>query len=148
MPVRKGGWWYYTRTVEGKQYAVHCRRAVTAGETTAADDRRRRRWTARRSCSTGTSWPGGRLLLPRRLRVSPDGTLLAYSTDFAGDERFTLRVKDLGTGEVLADEIPGIVLRLRLVGRRLRAVLHHRRRGLAAVPGAGGTWSAPRPTTT
>ena len=39
--------------------------------------------------------------------MSPDGRLLAYSTDFAGDERFTLRVKDLVTGETAADEIPG-----------------------------------------
>jgi oligopeptidase B len=38
--------------------------------------------------------------------VSPDGRLLAYSTDFAGNERFTLRVKDLATGETTADEIP------------------------------------------
>ncbi len=28
MPARKGGWWYYARTVEGKQYPVFCRRAV------------------------------------------------------------------------------------------------------------------------
>src|SRR5690606_1303585 len=40
--------------------------------------------------------------------VSPDGTMLAYSTDFSGDERFTLRFKDLRTGEVLPDEIEGI----------------------------------------
>jgi oligopeptidase B len=38
--------------------------------------------------------------------VSPDGRLLAYSTDFSGGERFTLRVKDLVTGETGADEIP------------------------------------------
>ena len=31
VPTRKGGWWYYARTVEGKQYAVHCRRAVRPG---------------------------------------------------------------------------------------------------------------------
>src|ERR1700754_2282998 len=31
VPVRKGGWWHYSRTVEGKQYAVHCRRAVRPG---------------------------------------------------------------------------------------------------------------------
>ncbi|MFD2348381.1 hypothetical protein ACFSTC_01745 [Nonomuraea ferruginea] len=40
--------------------------------------------------------------------VSPDGTMLAYSTDFTGDERFTLRFKDLRTGELLPDEIEGI----------------------------------------
>jgi oligopeptidase B len=38
--------------------------------------------------------------------VSPDGDWLAYSTDFDGDERFSLRVKNLRTGEVLADEVP------------------------------------------
>ena len=40
------------------------------------------------------------------LSVSPDGKLLAYSTDFAGDERYTLRIKDLITGDTLADEVP------------------------------------------
>jgi oligopeptidase B len=39
--------------------------------------------------------------------VSPDGTMLAYSTDYAGDERYTMRFKDLATGQVAADEIPG-----------------------------------------
>lgn len=33
VPTRKGGYWYYTRTVEGQQYGVHCRRAVRDGET-------------------------------------------------------------------------------------------------------------------
>ena len=28
VPARKDGWWYYSRTVEGQQYALHCRRAV------------------------------------------------------------------------------------------------------------------------
>src|SRR5579862_2228643 len=28
VPVRNGGWWYYSRTVEGKQYRIHCRRSV------------------------------------------------------------------------------------------------------------------------
>src|SRR6516165_3738746 len=32
VPTRKGGWWYYLRTAEGKQYAVHCRCAVRPGE--------------------------------------------------------------------------------------------------------------------
>ena len=38
--------------------------------------------------------------------VSPDGRRLAYSTDFAGDERYTLRVRDLDAGRDLDDEIP------------------------------------------
>ena len=32
LPDRKGGYWYYSRTVEGKQYDIHCRRAVAPGE--------------------------------------------------------------------------------------------------------------------
>ncbi|MFC7718629.1 S9 family peptidase [Nonomuraea recticatena] len=40
--------------------------------------------------------------------VTPDGKLLAYSTDYKGDERFTLSFKDLQTGEKLADEISGV----------------------------------------
>src|SRR5580658_9676606 len=32
VPVRKGGWWHYARTVEGQQYAVYCRREVGPGE--------------------------------------------------------------------------------------------------------------------
>src|SRR6185437_16626172 len=32
VPARKGSWWYYSRTVEGQQYALHCRRPVTPGE--------------------------------------------------------------------------------------------------------------------
>ena len=42
VPARKDGWWYYTRTVEGQQYALHCRRAVRPGRDGPAADRRRR----------------------------------------------------------------------------------------------------------
>src|SRR4051812_16965281 len=34
VPTRKGRWWYYSRTTEGQQYAVHCRREAGPGETT------------------------------------------------------------------------------------------------------------------
>ena len=40
--------------------------------------------------------------------VSLDGNLLAYSVDVVGDERYTLRFKDLRTGELYPDEIAGI----------------------------------------
>jgi oligopeptidase B len=38
--------------------------------------------------------------------VSPNHRLLAYSVDFEGDEMYTIRVLDLETGTLLADEIP------------------------------------------
>jgi oligopeptidase B len=107
VPVRKSGWWYYTRTREGSQYPVHCRRAVRpddAGPPISPD---------------GTPLDGEEVLLDGNelagqsvyfaigtYNISPDGTLLAYSTDYAGDERYTLRVKNLVTGEIAADEIP------------------------------------------
>jgi oligopeptidase B len=107
VPTRKGGWWYYTRTVEGKQYPIYCRAAVRPGETSPP------------STEGGTPLPGEEVLLDGNeiagdspffslgaYSVSPDGRLLAYSTDFAGNERFTLRIKDLATGQTAADEIP------------------------------------------
>ncbi|SCG70936.1 S9 family peptidase [Micromonospora halophytica] len=107
VPTRKGGYWYYTRTIEGQQYGVHCRRAVRDGETTPPVS------------ADGAPLDGEEVLLDGNLLaeghdffalgafdVSPDGRRLAYSTDFSGDERFTLRIKDLSTGELLADEVP------------------------------------------
>jgi oligopeptidase B len=107
VPTRKGGWWYYTRTVEGQQYPVYCRCAVRPGETGPP------------STADGTPLPGEEILLDANelagdspffslgaYDVSPDGRLLAYSTDFAGNERFTLRIKDTETGQTAADEIP------------------------------------------
>ncbi|GIH13405.1 protease [Rugosimonospora africana] len=107
VPARKGQYWYYTRTVEGQQYGIYCRRAVEPGEVDPPDT------------GDGAALPGEEILLDGNelaqghdffslgaFDVSPDGRWLAYSTDFAGDERFTLQVKDLSTGEVLPDQIP------------------------------------------
>src|ERR1700756_4281434 len=107
VPVRKGNWWRYSRTEEGKQYAISCRRLVRDGEITPPRP------------EDGTPPAGAGVLLDGNvlaegkaffslgaLSVSPDGKLLAYSTDFSGDERYTLRVKDLATGDTLADEVP------------------------------------------
>ena len=108
VPARKDGWWYYSRTVEGQQYALHCRRAVRPGDSGPP------------LTEDGSPLDGEEILLDGNelaagqeffslgaFDVSPDGRLLAYSTDFAGNERFTMRVKDLVSGEIAADEIPG-----------------------------------------
>ncbi|TNC36101.1 S9 family peptidase [Mumia zhuanghuii] len=110
VPVRRGDWWYYARTFEGREYAVHCRRPIAG-----PDD-----WTPPELDSASTV-DGEEVLLDGNaeaaghdyfalgaLSVSRDGSLLAYSTDTEGDERFTLRVKDLRTGELLGDEITGV----------------------------------------
>lgn len=110
VPIRRGQWWYYARTFEGKQYATHCRCPVVD-----PDD-----WSPP-TLEEHIDIPGEQVLLDENLEahghdffalgaasVSPDGTVLAYSVDVVGDERYTLRFKDLRSGEMLADEIAGI----------------------------------------
>ncbi|WP_424536582.1 S9 family peptidase [Sphaerisporangium viridialbum] len=107
VPTRKGGWWYYSRTEEGKQYGIQCRLLAT-GDTPP-------------ELKPGVALEGEQVLLDGNKlagdspffaigtsSISSDGTTLAYSTDFSGNERFTLRFKNLESGEILADEIPGI----------------------------------------
>lgn len=110
VPTRRGQWWYYARSFEGKQYGVHCRCPVTD-----PDD-----WTPP-VFDEHTEIPGEQVLLDENVEadghdffalgaasVSPDGNVLAYSVDIVGDERYTLRFKDLRTGERYSDEIVGI----------------------------------------
>jgi len=113
VPVRKGPWWYYSRTQEGSQYSIHCRVAATDERPPALPE-------------SGAALPGEQVLLDGNelakgrdffalgtFDLTPDGNRLAYSVDFAGDERFTLKIKDLAVAgtrpeAVLPDEIPGV----------------------------------------
>lgn len=110
VPTRRDTWWYYGRSFEGKQYSVHCRCPVTD-----PDD-----WTPP-VLDENTEIPGEQVLLDENLEaqgheffslgaasVSLDGNILAYSVDLKGDERYTLRFKDLRTGELYEDTITGI----------------------------------------
>lgn len=107
VPVREGDWWYYTRTVEGQQYGIHCRAPIVA------DD-----WNPP-VVEPGASLVGEQVLLDDNheadgldfyslgsFDVSGDGTRLVYAVDTEGDERYTLRVRDLASGEDLADVVP------------------------------------------
>ncbi|QIH99954.1 S9 family peptidase [Rhodococcoides fascians A21d2] len=110
VPTRMGQWWYYSRTVEGKSYGLQCRCPVDSpGD-----------WTPP-TLSSDVDVPGEQVLLDANVEaeghdffslgafsISLDGTLLAYSTDTEGDERYTLRFKNLDTGELLADTIENV----------------------------------------
>ena len=109
VPVRMGDWWYFTRTSEGSQYGVHCRAPITG-----ADD-----WTPPAVDEGAASLPGEQVVLDGNALadghdffslgsydISDDGTRLLYGVDVAGDERYTLHVRDLETGTDLGDEIP------------------------------------------
>ena len=107
VPVRKGGWWHYARTVEGKQYPVHCRRAVRPGEVLPPMAEVGQPLDDEEVLLDGNELAAGHEFFSLgAFRTSPDQRWLAYSTDFAGNERFTLRIKDLATGATLPDEIP------------------------------------------
>src|SRR3954453_14899041 len=108
VPYRLGDWWYYGRTFEDKQYGVSCRCPAKG-----PDD-----WTPPR-LEADVDVPGEEVLVDANvlaegheffslggMSVSPDGYLLAFSTDTVGDERFLLQVKDLRTGEMLPDQVP------------------------------------------
>ncbi|MFS3129996.1 S9 family peptidase [Nocardioides sp. Bht2] len=113
VPVRIRDHWYYSRSFEGREYGASCR--VPA----AFDD-----WTPPVP-ATGTApdepaLPGEEVLLDLNVlaegheffslggsTISPDDALLAYATDVVGDERYTIRVRDLRTGRLLDDEITG-----------------------------------------
>jgi oligopeptidase B len=110
VPTRRGEWWYYGRSFEGKQYSVQCRCPVTD-----FDD-----WVPPQF-DEDTEIPGEQILLDENVEaeghdffalgaasVSLDGNILAYSVDVKGDERYTLRFRDLRTGSLYDDEIVGI----------------------------------------
>ena len=95
VPVRKGPWWYYGRTVEGQQYAIQCRRRE-------AEDAATEQVLVDFNEVAGDS----PYLGVGTFDVSPDHRIVAYSVDFDGAELFTMRFKDLESGAHLPDEIP------------------------------------------
>lgn len=114
VPHRKDGWWYYSRSVEGKEYGIQCRvKAADTGDRIAD-------WTPP-AVEPGVAIPGEEVLLDGNVEaegkpffsvggsaVTVDGNLYAYAVDNSGDERFTLRIKDLRTGELLPDVIENV----------------------------------------
>lgn len=95
VPYRMGGWWYYTRTQEGQQYPIYCRRhdSADALEEIVLD--------------LNLLAEGHGYYAVGAYEVSPDGTLLAYSEDTTGFREYTLQVKDLRTGRLLPERIKG-----------------------------------------
>ena len=78
LPARRGPWWYYSQTEEGKDYGIHCRRPARGrGRSCPRPASPARR---SRSCSTRTCWPRGRTTSPSAsAAVSHDHGWLAYS---------------------------------------------------------------------
>ena len=97
VPFRDGAWWYYTRTEEGLQYAIHCR---THGSPSATED------TPEQVILDGNKLAEGHAFFAiGATDISDDGRWLAYTTDTTGFRQYTLHIKDLLTGETLAGEV-------------------------------------------
>lgn len=93
-PVPVGDYYYYSRTEEGKQYSIYCRKkgSLDGAEEILLD--------------LNELAQGHDYLNLGVYKVSPDHRLLAYSLDTSGSEDYVLYVKDLATGELLPDQIP------------------------------------------
>ncbi len=95
VPYLKHDYWYYTRFEQGKDYPIHARRKGTmdAAEEVLLD--------------VNTMAEGKNFFQIASREISPDQQKLLYAEDAVGRRQFVIRVKDLATGEVLADQIPG-----------------------------------------
>jgi oligopeptidase B len=88
VPYKDGDYFYYSRTIEGLQYPIHCRKrgGLDAAEEITLD--------------VNELAKGKPFMSVGAYDVSEDARLLAYSTDDTGYRQYTLVVKTLATGEV------------------------------------------------
>jgi oligopeptidase B len=91
VPYLRRGYWYYSRTVEGKQYTVLCRKkgSLTAPEEVVLDGNEMAK--------------GEKFFSLARAVVSDDNNLVAYAVDNVGFRQYKLHIKDLRTGQTLPD---------------------------------------------
>jgi oligopeptidase B len=90
VPYKKGEYFYYSRTEQGKQYPIYCRKR---GSLDAAEEI---------TLDLNELAKGKKFLSLGAYSVSDDGHWLAYSTDVTGFRQYALHVKDLRSGEVKA----------------------------------------------
>ena len=107
VPYRDGDYWYYTRYEEGKQYPIHGRRPAD-GDVFGGDQAPE----AEEVLIDVNEIAEGKEYTAVRPSVSPDHRILAYGVDDVGRRFYTVRFKDLSTGEILADEIPDVTANL------------------------------------
>ncbi len=94
VPQQDGDWLYWSKFEEGMQYHQHWRKALSGGEDQLMLDE-------------NILAEGKEYFRLGAASVSPDGQLLAYAFDDNGSERFEVRIKDLSSGDLLPDIIPG-----------------------------------------
>ena len=97
VPVRRGKYFYYSRTEKGEQYPIYCRKAATPDG--SLDEK-----SAELVMLNQNEMAKGLRFLNIGVRtVSDDDNLLAYSTDTTGFRQYVLHVKDLRTNQTMSD---------------------------------------------
>jgi oligopeptidase B len=93
VPVKKDDYYYYSRVAAGQQYAIHCRKLgdLNSAEEIILDENQLAE--GKPYFQLGT------------FSISPNHQLLAYAEDIDGSETYTLRIKNLTTGELLPETI-------------------------------------------
>lgn len=94
VPVLDRGYYYYTRFEQGREYPIHARRKVDGAEEILLDGN---------AMATGHSY-----FDIGDYAVSDDNRLLAWTEDTVGRSQYVLRVRNLETGELLADAIGAV----------------------------------------
>ncbi|RMG33494.1 MAG: S9 family peptidase [Methanobacteriota archaeon] len=99
VPVQIDDYFYYVRTVEGLNYAIHCRRkgSMESPEEVIFDE--------------NEYAEGHEYFRLGALKISPDHKLMAYSIDTNGYETYDLFIKDIETGKILTEinEVAGAI---------------------------------------
>lgn len=93
VPYRDGEYFYYSRTEEGKQYSIYCRKK---GSLEAPEEI---------TLNLNELAKGHKFMGLSAYSVSDDGNLLAYSLDSTGFRQYTLYIKDLRTGQLFSDKV-------------------------------------------
>ena len=110
VPYRDRGYWYYSRFEKGKDYPVHARRKDGAGVDALSIQK----------ANEAADFAGEEVLLDvnvlaaghdyyaaNPVAITQDNKLMAWADDTNGRRQYTIRIKNLETGEVLADTITG-----------------------------------------
>jgi oligopeptidase B len=93
VPYYKNGYYYYSRTEEGKQYFKFCRKKGTLeGEEEVLLD-------------VDQLAEGHAYYTAKGFSVSPDNRLLAFSVDTVSRREYTIFIKNIETGEIFPDHI-------------------------------------------
>ncbi|WP_236905448.1 hypothetical protein [Collimonas arenae] len=99
VPTRRGNFYYYSRTEAGQQYPIICRRHAAADFSYDAKAKEEILLDENQLAH------GKEFFEVESFSVSPDDRYLAYSTDTTGYRQYQLHIKDLSSGQLLADSV-------------------------------------------